>query len=78
MKLRQQKYTFSLDKRRIEERVEIWRRILVHPKRWAWVAESKEGIVGFSLFGPPRDPDDEIGGKVLNELDYEWFTLDLK
>jgi L-amino acid N-acyltransferase YncA len=37
----------------------MWTSILANPKRWAWVAEGQNGIVGFVLFGPPRDPNRE-------------------
>lgn len=43
----------------IEERIDMWKRILANPERWAWIAEGPEGIVGFVLFGPPRDPNRE-------------------
>lgn len=37
------------------ERAAMWESIIQNPKRWAWVAESDQSIVGFILFGPPRD-----------------------
>lgn len=43
----------------LEERIENWKRTLANPKRWTWVAEGPQGIVGFSLFGPPRDQNRE-------------------
>lgn len=44
----------------LENRIKMWKSILANPKRWAWVAENSQGIiVGFVLFGPPRDPDKE-------------------
>ncbi len=43
----------------LESRIDMWKRTLTNPKRWAWVAESNYGIVGFVLFGPPRDPNRE-------------------
>ena len=43
----------------LEERIDMWKRILANPKRWAWVAENSQGIVGFVLFGPPRDSNQE-------------------
>lgn len=43
----------------LEERVDMWKRILANPERWAWVAQGPEGIVGFVLFGPPRDQNRE-------------------
>ncbi len=43
----------------IDNRVKMWKNILANPKRWAWVAENSKGIIGFVLFGPPRDPDKE-------------------
>lgn len=43
----------------LSERVEVWRRILRNPKRWAWVALVDGKIVGFCLFGPPRDENRE-------------------
>lgn len=51
-------YLDNLDSK-LNERVEMWNHILANPKRWAWVAEGSNGIVGFVLFGPPRDPDRE-------------------
>lgn len=42
-----------------EERHSMWQQILKNPNRWAWVAENHDGIVGFVLFGPPRDPNRE-------------------
>lgn len=42
-----------------EGRLTMWQQILKNPNRWAWVAENEEGIVGFVLFGPPRDPNRE-------------------
>ena len=39
-----------------ESRVKMWTNLLANPQRWAWVAENGNGIVGFVLFGPPRDP----------------------
>ncbi len=41
----------------LDDRIKMWMNILANPKRWAWVAESANGIAGFILFGPPRDPD---------------------
>lgn len=43
----------------LEERHQMWLNILKNPKRWAWVAEVGGKIVGFSLFGPPRDSNRE-------------------
>lgn len=43
----------------LEERIDMWKRILANPQRWAWVAENSQGIIGFVLFGPPRDPNRE-------------------
>ena len=43
----------------MEDRIKMWKNILTNPQRWAWVAEGGQGIVGFSLFGPPRDPNKE-------------------
>ena len=43
----------------LEERIDMWKRILANPQRWTWVAETDKGIVGFSLFGPPRDSEKE-------------------
>ena len=37
----------------------MWKRIMTNPQRWAWVAEGPQGIVGFVLFGPPRDKNRE-------------------
>ena|SRR5437868_1833344 len=41
------------------ERIEMWQNILNSPKRWAWVATASDSIVGFILFGPPRDDNRE-------------------
>lgn len=41
------------------ERIDMWKRIMINPKRWAWVAEGSQGTVGFALFGPPRDQNRE-------------------
>lgn len=43
----------------IDSRISMWKSILANPKRWAWVAESQNTIVGFILFGPPRDSEKE-------------------
>jgi L-amino acid N-acyltransferase YncA len=43
----------------LEKRIDMWKRIFENPQRWAWVAETEKGIVGFVLFGPPRDPNRE-------------------
>jgi RimJ/RimL family protein N-acetyltransferase len=40
---------------KIEDRIKMWKSILINPQRWAFVAEGRKGIVGFVLFGPPRD-----------------------
>jgi GNAT superfamily N-acetyltransferase len=42
-----------------QECTEMWKRSLVKPDRWTWVAEGPNGIVGFVLFGSPRDPNRE-------------------
>lgn len=130
----------------LKDRTNMWKNVLVNPQRWAWVAETQSGIVGFILFGPPRDSNregyielgaiyllasqkgkgigfsllttgfnqmkslgyqkaycwvlegnstiqfyeksgatfskktkqDEIGGKMFNELAYEWHSLNLQ
>lgn len=49
-----QEYLDNL-KSELDERTKMWTNIMGNPKRWAWVAEGPNGIVGFSLFGPPRD-----------------------
>lgn len=43
----------------LENRIKMWTSILANPQRWAWVAEGSQGIAGFVLFGPPRDPNRE-------------------
>ncbi len=53
-----QEYLDSLPSE-LEERIDMWKRILANPQRWAWVAETDRGIVGFVLFGPPRDENRE-------------------
>lgn len=40
----------------LNERVENWTKRLVNNERWAFVAESDKGIIGFILFGPAREP----------------------
>ncbi len=42
-----------------EDRVSRWKRNLVHPDLYTWVAEGENGIVGFVLFGQPRDDNRE-------------------
>lgn len=37
------------------QRVEMWSRVIANPARWAWAAVDNDEIVGFVLFGPPRD-----------------------
>ncbi len=39
----------------IIEREKMWVAILNNPKRWAWVAQVENQVIGFILFGPPRD-----------------------
>lgn len=39
----------------LENRIAMWKRALENRERWIWVAEDDRGIVGFVLFGPPRD-----------------------
>lgn len=41
------------------ERISMWKNILTNPQRLVWVAENAKGIVGFILFGPPRDKNRE-------------------
>lgn len=43
----------------LEERTRMWQNALSNPKRWAWVATVSNRIVGFILFGPPRDQNRE-------------------
>lgn len=43
----------------LSERIDMWKKIMTNPQRWAWVAEGPQGIVGFVLFGPPRDKNRE-------------------
>ncbi len=54
---------------KLEDRIRMWTNALKNPQRWAWVAENERGIVGFVLFGLPRDPDKdgfiEIGAIYL-------------
>lgn len=40
-------------------RVENWRKSLANPNRNTWVASIEDQIVGFVLFGPPRDKNKE-------------------
>jgi 2-polyprenyl-3-methyl-5-hydroxy-6-metoxy-1,4-benzoquinol methylase/GNAT superfamily N-acetyltransferase len=54
----QQEYLDNLTSE-LDARIKMWTSILENPLRWAWVAESSKGIVGFILFGPPRDPGKE-------------------
>lgn len=44
---------------KLAERIDMWNLILANPQRWCWVAENPEGLVGFVLFGPPREPNYE-------------------
>lgn len=50
-----QEYLDSLPSELVQ-RIENWKRTLANPQRWVWVAEGPTDIVGFALFGPPRDP----------------------
>lgn len=43
----------------LEERIDNWKKTLTSSKRWVWVAEGRQGVVGFCIFGPPRDPSKE-------------------
>ncbi|MGZ3742926.1 MAG: N-acetyltransferase family protein, partial [Pseudobdellovibrionaceae bacterium] len=43
----------------LDERINMWTKILANPQRWTWVAEGNQGIVGFVLFGLPRDQNRE-------------------
>ncbi len=38
-----------------DDRRKMWTNALSNPQRWVFVAEKAEGIVGFVVFGPPRD-----------------------
>lgn len=40
----------------LSQRIENWKKSLVHSDRWTFVAEGDKGIIGFILFGPPREP----------------------
>ena len=40
-------------------RIDNWKSTLEIPNRFVWVAEGERGIVGFVLFGPPRDKNKE-------------------
>ena len=49
-----------LDERRdkVEERIERWREILAEPQpQSTWVAEDRDGLIGFVTTGPARDND---------------------
>lgn len=41
----------------MEDRVKMWKNSIAHQQRWSFVAETNKEIVGFILFGPPRDKD---------------------
>lgn len=43
----------------LEERVGNWRKTLSNSQRYVWVAEVSNEIVGFALFGQPRDQNRE-------------------
>lgn len=43
----------------LESRTKMWTAAIANPNRWAWVAKVENEIVGFVLFGPPRDPNKE-------------------
>lgn len=49
-----QNYLDELPKE-LKGRTEMWVKILANPQRWAWVATVSDQIVGFILFGLPRD-----------------------
>lgn len=54
-----QGYLDALPTTELENRIKMWVSILANSQRWAWVAENANGIVGFVLFGPPRDANRE-------------------
>lgn len=39
----------------LHERIQNWSKTILNPKRWLWVATIDDQIVGFALFGLPRD-----------------------
>lgn len=39
----------------LQVRIQNWSKTIVNPKRWLWVATEDDQIVGFALFGLPRD-----------------------
>lgn len=43
----------------LPSRIQNWTRNLANPERWAWVATIQDQIVGFILFGLPRDKERE-------------------
>lgn len=43
----------------LAERTENWKRSFANPKRWIWVATVADKIVGFTIFGLPRDENRE-------------------
>lgn len=49
-----QKYLDSLTNE-LQVRIQNWSKTIVNQKRWLWVATVDNKIVGFALFGLPRD-----------------------
>ncbi len=42
---------------KMNERTQMWTSAIANPQRWTWVATINTEIVGFTIFGPPRDKD---------------------
>lgn len=40
---------------KLDDHITMWTGVIANPQRWTWIAENSNGIVGFILFGPPRD-----------------------
>ena len=40
---------------KLNERTQMWINAIKNPQRWTWVATIDNEIVGFIIFGPPRD-----------------------
>lgn len=49
-----QEYLDSLSTE-LQTRIQNWTKTLSNPQRWVWVATIENQIVGFALFGLPRD-----------------------
>lgn len=53
-----QSYLDTLPKE-LNNRTVMWNNAIKNPQRWLWVATVNDEIVGFVVFGPPRDKNRE-------------------